>query len=53
MPVMVYKNLSDGDLKAMFAYLRTVKPVRHHVDNSEATAECKLCRQKHGAGAAN
>ena len=53
MPVMVYKNLTDGDLKAMFAYLRTVKPVRHRVDNTEAAVECKLCRQKHGAGAAN
>jgi hypothetical protein len=53
MPVMVYKNLSDSDLKAMFAYLRTLKPVKHHVDNSEPVAECKLCRQKHGAGAQN
>ena len=53
MPVMVYRNLTDGDLKAMFAYLRTVKPVRHHVDNSAPATECKLCRQKHGAGAEN
>jgi hypothetical protein len=51
MPVTVYTNLTDGDLKAMFAYLRTLKPVKHHVDNSEAATECKLCRQKHGAGA--
>jgi mono/diheme cytochrome c family protein len=53
MPVMVYGNLSDSDLKAMFAYLRTVKPVKHHVDNTEAATECKLCRQKHGGGAQN
>jgi hypothetical protein len=53
MPVMVYKNLTDGDLKAMFAYLRTLKPVRHHVDNSEPATDCRLCRQKHGAGAEN
>ena len=53
MPVMVYKNLTDSDLKAMFAYLRTLKPVRHTVDNSEPVAECKLCRQKHGGGAQN
>lgn len=53
MPVLVYKNLTDADLKDMFAYLRTLKPVRHHVDNTEAVTECKLCRHKHGAGADN
>ena len=53
MPVSVYRNLSDGDLKAMFAYLRTLKPVKHRVDNSEPATECKVCRQKHGAGAQN
>ena len=53
MPVMVYGSLSDRDLKAMFAYLRTVKPVKHHVDNTEAATECKLCRQKHGGGVQN
>ncbi len=53
MPVMVYTNLTDSDLKAMFAYLRTLKPVKHRVDNSEPATECKVCRQKHGAGAEN
>ena len=53
MPVSVYKNLTDDDLKVMFAYLRTLKPVKHRVDNSEPATECKLCRQKHGAGAQN
>ena len=53
MPVMIYKNLSDDDLKAIFAFLRTLKPVKHHVDNSEPVAECKVCRQKHGGGALN
>jgi hypothetical protein len=28
--------MSDDDLKAIFAYLRAVKPARHHVDKSEA-----------------
>ena len=53
MPVMVYANLTDSDLKAMFAYLRTLKPVKHRVDNSEPPTECKVCRQKHGGGAEN
>jgi len=50
MPYSYFKNMTDEDLKAIFAYLRTVKPVRHHVDNSEPPVYCKLCRQKHGFG---
>ena len=53
MPFDVYKSLTDDDLKAMFAYLHTVKPVQHRVDNSEPPTLCKLCRQKHGAGDRN
>src|SRR5215472_16656276 len=53
MPVMIYKNLTDDDMKAMFAYLRTLKPVKHRVDNSEPPTDCKLCKQKHGAGSEN
>jgi mono/diheme cytochrome c family protein len=54
MPVMmVYKNLTDDDLKAIFAFLRTTNPVKHRVDNSEAPTECKLCKQKHGSGSEN
>lgn len=53
MPITVYKGLSNDDLKAMFAYLRTLKPVPHGVDNSEALTFCKLCRQRHGSGDRN
>lgn len=53
MPVMVYKNLTDDDLKAIFAYLRTLKPVKHRVDNAQPATDCKLCKQKHGAGSEN
>jgi mono/diheme cytochrome c family protein len=53
MPVMIYKNMTDDDLKAMFAYLRTLKPVKHRVDNSEPPTDCKLCKQKHGGGSEN
>jgi mono/diheme cytochrome c family protein len=31
MPWPVYRNLTDDDLKAVFAYLKTVKPVSNHV----------------------
>jgi mono/diheme cytochrome c family protein len=53
MPFGAFKNLSDDDLKAIFAYLQTVKPVKHRVDNAQPPTYCKLCRQKHGGGDQN
>ena len=53
MPFGAFKNLTDDDLKAIFAYLRTVKPVHHRVDNTEPPTYCKLCRLKHGGGDQN
>jgi len=52
-PYEEYKNLTDDDLKAMYAYIRTRQPVKHRVDNSLPPTDCKLCRQKHGAGNQN
>ncbi len=46
----VYRNMTDEDLKAVFAYLRTLKPVHHVVDNAEPPTLCKLCGHKHGMG---
>jgi mono/diheme cytochrome c family protein len=31
MPSDVYKNMTDDDLKAIFAYLRTIPPIRNAV----------------------
>ncbi|HSW17031.1 MAG TPA: c-type cytochrome [Ramlibacter sp.] len=31
MPIPVYKNFTDDDLKAIFAFLRTIPPVRNRV----------------------
>src|ERR1043165_1495254 len=42
MPWYFYRNMTDEDLKAIFAYLRTVKPVKHTVDNTESPALCKI-----------
>lgn len=53
MPVMVYRNLTDSDLKSVFAYLHTLKPVKHHVSNAEPITDCRLCRQRHGGGEKN
>jgi mono/diheme cytochrome c family protein len=53
MPWWLYRNMTDEDLKAVFAYLRTLKPVKHRLDNAVAPSECKLCGQKHGLGETN
>jgi mono/diheme cytochrome c family protein len=53
MPWPAYRNMTDRDLSDMFAYLQTLKPVRHHVDNSEPGALCKLCGTVHGGGGTN
>jgi mono/diheme cytochrome c family protein len=53
MPWTVFRNLGDEDLKFIFAYLRTRRPVRHTVDNAEPPTECPMCGQKHGFGNRN
>ncbi len=53
MPTSFFRHMSDRDLKDIFAYLRTLKPVQHRVDNAEPPSYCKVCRGKHGAGERN
>ncbi len=53
MPWAVYRNMTDEDLKAIFAYLKTLKPVKHRVDNAEPPTMCPLCKVAHGAGDQN
>jgi len=53
MPFGEFGVLTDDDLKAMFAYVRTLKPVKHRVDNSLPPTYCKLCQLKHGGGDQN
>ncbi len=53
MPWWVYRNMNDEDLAAIFAYLKTVKPVHHRVDNTAAATLCPLDGAMHGAGDQN
>lgn len=53
MPWALYGRMTDEDLKAAFSYLRTLTPVAHRVDNTEAPTDCKLCKGKHGLGDKN
>ena len=53
MPWFVYRNMTDEDLKSIFAYLKTVAPVKHVVDNTEPPTYCPVCKMTHGGGAQN
>jgi mono/diheme cytochrome c family protein len=53
MPWWDFKNMPDDDLKAMFAYLKTLPPVKHRVDNAEPPTLCTVCGAMHGAGDRN
>jgi len=53
MPWWFFGQMNDDDLKAIFAYLRTLKPVHHRVDNTEPVAYCRICKRKHHGGALN
>jgi mono/diheme cytochrome c family protein len=53
MPFQFYGGMSNEDLKAIHAYLRTLAPVKHIVDNSRPPTYCKLCRNMHGGGEKN
>lgn len=53
MPWHAYRGMTDEDLTAVFAYVKTAKPVRHHVDNTLPPTYCKICRGMHGGGDQN
>ena len=53
MPWWFYGKMTDEDLKSVYAFLRTLKPVSHRVDNTETPTTCRLCKQKHGLGDKN
>ncbi len=53
MPWQDFRGMTDDDLASIFAYLHTLKPVDHRVDNTEAPTYCPLCKSVHGAGNQN
>lgn len=53
MPWGHYRDMTDEDLKAIFAFLRTLAPVDHYVDNGLAPTGCAKCGLRHGGGARN
>ena len=53
MPWYFFGKMKDDDLRSIFAYLKTIKPVKHQIDNFEPPTACRLCKQKHGFGSTN
>jgi hypothetical protein len=53
MPWTVFRNMTDADLRAIHAYLKTLLPVAHLVDAAEPAGMCPACGQTHGGGALN
>jgi mono/diheme cytochrome c family protein len=53
MPWGIYGNMTDEDLKAVWAFIHNLKPVEHHVDNTVEPTMCPLCGNSHGLGKTN
>lgn len=50
MPWIVFRNMNDDHLKAVFAALKTTFPVEHHIVNGMKPSLCQVCGEKHGYG---
>ncbi|CAN5476990.1 hypothetical protein BH10BAC2_BH10BAC2_22630 [soil metagenome] len=50
MPWIAFKNISDTDLKAMLAALKSLPPVKHQIVNGIRPTLCEVCGEKHGYG---
>lgn len=53
MPFESYRNITDADLADMFAFLKTVPPVKHRISNTDPPTMCAVCKQSHGLGELN
>jgi hypothetical protein len=53
MPWVAFRNMNATDLSAIFAYLKTIPPVHHIIDNSQEPSLCLMCGQEHGEGRFN
>jgi cytochrome c553 len=53
MPTAYFKNFTDQDLKDVFAYLKSLKPIDHYVDNTQPPTLCAKCGLSHGGGERN
>ena len=50
MPWTAYSGMTDEDLRAIYAYLRTLPPVSHVVANGPNPTQCRKCGLATAAG---
>jgi|SRR5579862_1506290 len=53
MPFAYFRNMTDDDLKDIFAYIKSLPPVKHRVSNTDPPTKCPVCNQEHGLGDLN
>jgi mono/diheme cytochrome c family protein len=53
MPFEFFRNITDDDLRDIWAYLKSRPPVKHRVNNTEPPTPCQVCNQRHGFGDLN
>jgi mono/diheme cytochrome c family protein len=53
MPWGYFGKMTDEDLKAIYAYLKTLRPVSHRIDNTSPKKPCAKCGGVHGLGEFN
>jgi mono/diheme cytochrome c family protein len=53
MPWVAYREATDEDLAAVFAYLRSLPLVKHVVVNGLPATPCRVCGLEHGGGDSN
>lgn len=53
MPWWSYRHMTDDDMKAVFAFLRSLPPAKHRIDNNEPPTKCKIDGNEHGMGDKN
>jgi mono/diheme cytochrome c family protein len=53
MPFGYFRNMTEDDLKDVFAYVKTIAPVKHRLSNTDPPTKCPVCNRVHGLGDLN
>jgi cytochrome c553 len=53
MPFEHFRNMTDDDLRDMWAFLKSQPPTKHRITNTDPPKPCPVCNQEHGLGELN
>ncbi|MCZ6663332.1 MAG: c-type cytochrome [Actinobacteria bacterium] len=53
MPWWTYQHMTDEDLGAIHAFMQTMNPIAHYINNFVEPTWCTVCGQEHGLGDRN